>query len=503
MTKRLYDVIIVGAGLGGLAVGALLAAKEDKRVLVIEKEEEIGGRGISIQGGEITQDRFQKLLYATSRTEIVQSEPHLSEIFKRHLLEDYVLEAGIHVHVNSDQGRLFYILRELGIGVNLAWNEEAHYFFNGQFHKISKGGFPWMNENDFADLKKVNREMVKCSLADSEEEDQTPLKTWLKERTSNPKVLDFHSVAGTLCTSVNDPALISAGEVVRMNRTTTRAGCNIAYKSGALVDDPGGSLTVARKLAKMIHQKGGEIWTGTPVKQVLVDGGRSRGILIIRNGGEEEIEGKKTILNVSIRDIFSLISENFFPDAWVRKVKGLWAAGGVGGYMGLKRPIFNSKTVYFTPALFGVEDDFKSEVRTILWPLSAWAISLAPKGKQLVYFLTFLTEQEITDKALVEKVAHSSLDFHFLHHPNLKENLEWMIVNKTDRISPVAQIVGQVGKAKEISSDCPWIKDLYFVGEPIGSWGGVTDAAAESALSCITNITGKNYFSILPGFYLQ
>jgi hypothetical protein len=198
-----------------------------------------------------------------------------------------------------------------------------------------------------------------------------------------------------------------------------------------------------------------------------------------------------------------LISENFFPEGWVRRVKSLWAAGGVSGYMGLKRPIFNSKTVYFTPALLGVEDDFKSEVRTILWPLSAWASSLAPRGKQLVCFLTLLTEQEVTDKALVEKVAHSSLDFHFLHHPHLRENIEWLMVNKTDRISPVAQVVGQVGKAKEISSDCPWIKDLYFVGEPIGSWGGVTDAAAESALSCITKITGKNYFGILPDFYLR
>jgi len=298
MAKSRYDTIIVGAGLGGLITGALLAVKEGQSVLVLEKEEQIGGRAISIQGGGITQDRFQQLLYATSRAEMIQSEPALPEIFKRHLLDGYVLEAGIHVHVNSDQGRLFYILRELGIETDLAWNEEAHYFFDGQFHKISKGGFPWMNDSDFADLKKINREMVKCSLEDSEEEDQTPLKKWLEDRTHNSKVLDFHSVAGTLCTSINDPALISAGEVIRMNRTTTRAGCNIAYKSGALVNDPWGSAAVVRKLAKVILEKQGQIWTNTRVKQVLVKGNRSSGVLITRNGGEEEIEGKKIILNV-------------------------------------------------------------------------------------------------------------------------------------------------------------------------------------------------------------
>jgi prolycopene isomerase len=37
-----YDVVIVGAGIGGLTSGALLA-KEGKQVLVVEKEEHPGG----------------------------------------------------------------------------------------------------------------------------------------------------------------------------------------------------------------------------------------------------------------------------------------------------------------------------------------------------------------------------------------------------------------------------------------------------------------------------
>ena len=38
MVSNNYDVIVVGSGLGGLGTGAILAVKERKRVLVLEKE---------------------------------------------------------------------------------------------------------------------------------------------------------------------------------------------------------------------------------------------------------------------------------------------------------------------------------------------------------------------------------------------------------------------------------------------------------------------------------
>ena len=46
MAGESFDVVIIGAATGGLNVGSLLATA-GKRVLVLEKQSEVGGRAVS------------------------------------------------------------------------------------------------------------------------------------------------------------------------------------------------------------------------------------------------------------------------------------------------------------------------------------------------------------------------------------------------------------------------------------------------------------------------
>jgi prolycopene isomerase len=46
MANEAWDVVIVGAGTGGLNLGALLATA-GKKVLLLEKQDRIGGRSVS------------------------------------------------------------------------------------------------------------------------------------------------------------------------------------------------------------------------------------------------------------------------------------------------------------------------------------------------------------------------------------------------------------------------------------------------------------------------
>lgn len=59
-----YDVIVVGAGVGGLTVGTLMA-KEGLKVLILEQCDRPGGRALSVRGEEISDkglDWYKSLL---------------------------------------------------------------------------------------------------------------------------------------------------------------------------------------------------------------------------------------------------------------------------------------------------------------------------------------------------------------------------------------------------------------------------------------------------------
>src|SRR6185312_774417 len=47
-----YDVVVIGAGLGGLTTGAILA-REGRKVLVIERSNSVGGAASSYKSGEL------------------------------------------------------------------------------------------------------------------------------------------------------------------------------------------------------------------------------------------------------------------------------------------------------------------------------------------------------------------------------------------------------------------------------------------------------------------
>ncbi|MCX7634669.1 MAG: FAD-dependent oxidoreductase, partial [Syntrophales bacterium] len=95
--EKRYDVIVVGAGVGGLAVATLLA-KEGKKVLVLEQLDRPGGRALSLRGEEIC-DRgldWYKQVLASQYTYLAGSEPAVEEIIGRRMLDGYTLDIGYH-----------------------------------------------------------------------------------------------------------------------------------------------------------------------------------------------------------------------------------------------------------------------------------------------------------------------------------------------------------------------------------------------------------------------
>src|SRR5687767_8383447 len=67
-----YDVVVIGAGLGGLTAGAILA-REGRKVLVIERGNSVGGAASSYKAGDLF---IEASLHKTSGPEDARDPKH-------------------------------------------------------------------------------------------------------------------------------------------------------------------------------------------------------------------------------------------------------------------------------------------------------------------------------------------------------------------------------------------------------------------------------------------
>ena len=97
MRNEKFDAIVIGAGVGGSTAGAVLAQKEGMKILVLEKAARIGGRDISFDGSTEDPENYKRLIREAAHTWYIKSEPGLTELFTQGYLNEFTIEAGIHV----------------------------------------------------------------------------------------------------------------------------------------------------------------------------------------------------------------------------------------------------------------------------------------------------------------------------------------------------------------------------------------------------------------------
>jgi phytoene dehydrogenase-like protein len=90
------------------------------------------------------------------------------------------------------------------------------------------------------------------------------------------------------------------------------------FEPGACLDYPiGGSAAVAAALVRGLERHGGQLRTGAPVEEVLVEGGQARGVRLA--GGEIVGARVGVIANTSPWDLLNLLPPDAVPERWRRK----------------------------------------------------------------------------------------------------------------------------------------------------------------------------------------
>lgn len=510
------DVVVIGAGLAGLTTGAILAKGEAERVLVLEKEEYLGGRLVSFVGEEkhlllhgkrLGLDEFREVLRSVYAW-VGRSEPGLATIFEKGLLDGYTFEAGGHATFWGKKGRVAYLLDYLGKQVDLPGNEgfavidpETRRLF-----PIQKGGrYGWMSEESNRVTKEMLKEMVTASEEQFEEWDRISFGKWLKDRTSDRKAYEFLAAVSSIHMVMGEPEMIPAGDFIRFMRTAVRIGMNLVTGSTGIVPRPG-FVHIGERVAEAVEEGGGKILLGSPVQEVLVDDGRVRGVRASTPEGEKVFLAERVVCTVPIKKTWAFLPREYFPAPFVQKVEEeFFSVGMLTGYVGLERDVLrdaglNPKSWLLAPAVIKAEEGYIGDVDIISIMPSNFSPTLAPPGKYSLGFSIALTEGELHDKGKIDRVIDESRRLFHEVFPTMEESTEWEIWTCSDKGFGDWPPPGE----KRPDNKADFLPGLFFAGDGYGekTWGSGMDAAVLSALLCVDAMNGKDYVrEILPEYH--
>ena len=438
MQQEKYDVVVIGSGIGGLSMAALLA-HGGYRTLVVERMERIGGRcsteeyeGFKLPTGAIAIHRGDEVEEVFKRVGTEMEMVDVPPLFYRLLGKDYEMPAKGSISTMLD------ILGKLDV-------DRARLM----------GGL----------LKEGGKEKImgafRRSIASPEKETLT-FKDWLLQYTENDlahEIFDTITCALLGCHTFEVPASAIFAWFVKMG-----GGRDVGTA-------PRGNLVNMEKLADVV-KKNGDAWTNCPAKQILVTRGTVQGVVVEKDGGELEIPARAVVSNAGPKRTIDLAGEDNFDEGYLRMVRIRNRPHPcVVCFIASDRPLWPKEGSAAILMLTGTRR-IKSFV-----PLSSIAPELAPPGQHLLFGLASPISSEVPMNE-EEELRQVTLDIKE-QLPDFEKHGRILKLDPRNVDHPLTDVSTRPGYG--IPPETP-VKNLYNVGDAILAPGIVgTTAAVESS----------------------
>ncbi|MEN8906852.1 MAG: FAD-dependent oxidoreductase [Clostridiales bacterium] len=501
-----YDVIIIGGGYAGVTAAAVLASEEKKSVLLLEQASQLGGRAVSFRGGDISDsESHSKILSKAALSHISErSEPSFEEMIEKKMLDGYVLESGVRANWRLNRARVSRLMD--------FYNKSINWYTSRGFVRIAesedyiplemKSSNPpkkpeWMTDEDFMETVKVVIEQNKIANKNVKEYDHVNLRDWLSEITDNEKAIEWHNNRCTFHTVTNDPALNSVGEDIRVNQIyASDPRCTVDNGYWGFAGAPG-HQHVTDNLVDIIELAGGKIMKSARVQEVIINGGKAEGVIVMSEGVKQIINASSVICTVRPHEIPEILPIELLDEEYQIAAERSTKSTCLSCYMGMNKSItdfalkpFNKRGFIWNPIIAKEEEGFKGDVPLVGVDVSAIAPTRSPEGKHLIGWAANIHNDEATDKKKVNLIIDRILEFFDTAFPDWKSATDWtmFIINH-------GALIWRLPEDTHPDVISRNIKGLYFAGESYGkdtSCQG-TEGAVQSALFCVESITGNSY----------
>jgi phytoene dehydrogenase-like protein len=460
-----FDVVVIGAGLGGMLAAAILGRK-GHRVALLERGSDVGGRLRSFE------------------------------------VDGFVVDAGAYLWPNA---HLDDALAAAGAadfrGSTIPPDQVMRVFVEG--HAGRRFSFPWpgrsgspkllaaaravlgADEATYAELVALWDRLAALSDGEVDALEHVPLREVLPRWSADERVRRAFR-KNVMVFGTYDPESASAAECIRLRRR--RAGGVVPRPECAGDNAVGGVRALAVALRGALERAGVELRLGCEVDQIAIDGGRARGVFAHGPGPFREwIEAPVVVCNAPVPQLLAIASPEHFPPDFVAGARSWSVVGGViaSAFAFDRLPRLREtgepdRFLGWTRLLIGPGADFGGGM---LWS-SLHSPRNAPGEACVLQAMRLSPHADLADARRVEAVTAAFRTLVDEVYADARERLLWSRSWITRDGSEY-----MVSAARRPPVEAPGVAGLYLVGETTDVGAVQMDAAALSALRCAELLT--------------